>query len=480
MTRQQANKVPDFVSEADMAEREDLRNWQMVTIDGEDAKDLDDAVSLTVDAKGEFDLGVHIADVSNYVQEGSALDREALNRGTSVYLTDRVIPMLPRRLSNGICSLNAHEDRLAMSCIMHLDKSGVVTDYRIVQSVIHVTERMSYTSVKKILADKDEEEISKYEELVPMFQDMERLSAILINKRKERGAIDFDMPESKIILDKDGRPIDIKPYETNVATKLIESFMLVANETVASYMFWQDLPFLYRIHETPDLERIEKLSHIIQGFGLYIKGNHEEIHPKEIQKVLAGIAGRNEEGLVTRLALRSMMQAKYSTECLGHFGLAVKEYTHFTSPIRRYPDLQIHRILKERIRGKLDDKRVEHYRSILDKVAKDTSKLERRAEEAERETDKLKKCQYMEDKIGQLFDGVVSGVTNHGMYVELPNTVEGMIHISKINGDFYYYDEAHMELVGEATGRKYSLGQKVTIKVTNVDIFMKTIDFELA
>lgn len=473
----QAERVPLEISQADMEGREDLRNLVMVTIDGEDAKDLDDAVSLTVTEDG-YDLGVHIADVTNYVQEGSALDREALKRGTSVYLTDRVIPMLPRRLSNGICSLNAGEDRLAMSCLMHMDKEGTVVDYRIVESVIHVNERMSYTAVKKIL-DGDKELNERYSEYVDMFKQMAELSSILIKKRRERGSIDFDMPECKIIVDEKGVPIEIKPYESNEATKLIESFMLAANETVASHMFWQDMPFLYRIHEAPDMDRIQKLALIISNFGLVIKGAKEEIHPKEIQKVLANVAGRDEENLVTRLALRSMMQAKYSTECLGHFGLAVKEYTHFTSPIRRYPDLQIHRILKDQIRGRLNDKKIEHYKSILDKVAFDTSKLERRADEAERETDKLKKCQYMSSRIGNEYEGVISGVTNYGLYVELPDTVEGMVHISKINGDYYYFDEAHLELIGEATGRKYRLGQKVKIKVESVDSFMKTIDFTL-
>lgn len=473
----QAGKVPLEISNADMEGREDLRDVVMVTIDGEDAKDLDDAVSLTVTDDG-YILGVHIADVTNYVQEGSALDREALKRGTSVYLTDRVIPMLPRRLSNGICSLNAGEDRLAMSCIMNTDKAGNVTDYRIVESVIHVNERMSYTAVKKIL-ENNSELCERYSDYVDMFKHMAELSEILIKKRRERGSIDFDMPECKIIVDENGKPTDIKPYETNVATKLIESFMLLANETVASHMFWQELPFLYRIHEAPDADRIQKLASIISSFGLVIKGVKEDIHPKEIQKVLANVAGRDEENLVTRLALRSMMQAKYSTECMGHFGLAVKEYTHFTSPIRRYPDLQIHRILKDQIRGRLNDNRIEHYKSILDKVAFDTSKLERRADEAERETDKLKKCQYMESRIGNQYEGVISGVTNYGLYVELPDTVEGMVHISKIQGDYYYFDEAHLELIGEATGRKYRLGQRVKIKVESVDSFMKTIDFTL-
>lgn len=471
----QAGKVPEVISEADMNGREDLRDVVMVTIDGEDAKDLDDAVSLTVLEDG-YELGVHIADVSNYVQENSALDREALNRGTSVYLVDRVIPMIPRRLSNGICSLNAHEDRLAMSCIMHIDKSGEVGDYRIVESVINVNERMTYTSVQKVL-DGDEAETEKYESLAPMFKDMAKLSEILRAKRKARGAIDFDMPECKIKLDESGTPLEIKPYETNDATRLIESFMLAANETVAAHMYWQEMPFLYRVHEAPDAEKISRLSGIIQGFGLYMKGNMEEIHPKEIQKLLAGIEGMPYENLVMRLALRSMMQAKYSTECLGHFGLACREYCHFTSPIRRYPDLQIHRILKDEIRGRLGEEKIEHYKSILDDIAKKTSKLERRADEAERETDKLKKAEYMSSRIGEIYEGVISGVTNYGIYVELPNTVEGLVHISKINGDFFYYDEKSLSLIGEATGRKYSLGQKLTVQVNSVDIQLKTIDF---
>lgn len=471
----QAGKVPEEISEADMNGREDLRDVVMVTIDGEDAKDLDDAVSLTVLEDG-YELGVHIADVSNYVQENSALDREALNRGTSVYLVDRVIPMIPRRLSNGICSLNAHEDRLAMSCIMHIDKSGEVGDYRIVESVINVNERMTYTSVQKVL-DGDEAETEKYESLAPMFKDMAKLSEILRAKRKARGAIDFDMPECKIKLDESGTPLEIKPYETNDATRLIESFMLVANETVAAHMYWQEMPFLYRVHEAPDAEKISRLSGIIQGFGLYMKGNMEEIHPKEIQKLLAGIEGMPYENLVMRLALRSMMQAKYSTECLGHFGLACREYCHFTSPIRRYPDLQIHRILKDEIRGRLGEEKIEHYKSILDDIAKKTSKLERRADEAERETDKLKKAEYMSSRIGEIYEGVISGVTNYGIYVELPNTVEGLVHISKINGDFFYYDEKSLSLIGEATGRKYSLGQKLAVQVNSVDIQLKTIDF---
>lgn len=475
----QAEKVPMEVSAADREGRMDLRDWQMVTIDGEDAKDLDDAVSLTMEGDN-YVLGVHIADVSNYVQENSALDKEALKRGTSVYLVDRVIPMLPHRLSNGICSLNAGEDRLALSCIMRISKSGEVTDHQIAESVIHVDRRMSYTVVREILEDKTTKYRQEYRELVPMFERMQELSAILRGRRKQRGSIDFDLPEAKIILDVYGRPIEIQPYEANVATKLIEDFMLIANETVAAHIFWQELPFLYRVHEVPDADKIEGLAAMLQNFGYYLKGSKGEIHPKEIQKLLAGLEGRPEENLITRITLRSMKQAKYATECLGHFGLACKEYCHFTSPIRRYPDLQIHRILKDEIHGRLDGKKIAHYEAILDGVAQQCSKLERRADEAERETEKLKKAEYMEDKIGACFEGVISGVTGWGLYVELPNTVEGLVHISKIEGDYYIYDAAHYELVGQGTGKKYSLGETVMVQVDQVDTILKTVDFVLA
>lgn len=474
----QAERVPMEISEADREGRMDLRDWQMVTIDGEDAKDLDDAVSLTMEGD-VYVLGVHIADVSNYVQENSALDKEALIRGTSVYLVDRVIPMLPHRLSNGICSLNAGEDRLAMSCIMHISRSGEVMDHQIVESVIHVDRRMSYTVVREILEEEASEYRREYQELVPMFERMYELSGILRGRRKQRGSIDFDLPEAKIILDNYGKPMEIKPYEANAATKLIEDFMLIANETVAAHIFWQELPFLYRVHEVPDADKIEGLAAMLQNFGYHLKGAKGEIHPKEIQKLLAGLEGRPEEDLLTRLTLRSMKQAKYATECLGHFGLACKEYCHFTSPIRRYPDLQIHRILKDEIRGRLSDKKIAYYEAILDSVAQQCSKLERRADEAERETEKLKKAEYMEDKIGQCFEGVISGVTGWGLYVELPNTVEGLVHISKMEGDYFIYDAAHYELVGQATGKKYCLGETVMVQVDQVDTILMTIDFML-
>jgi len=475
----QAERVAQEVSEADMAGRVDLRQVQMVTIDGEDAKDLDDAVSLTVE-NGLYHLGVHIADVTNYVQEGSALDREALKRGTSVYLVDRVIPMLPHALSNGICSLNEDVDRLALSCLMTINEKGDVIDHKLCESVIHSNRRMTYTSVQKILVDRDEAEIAKYAELVPMFEQMGELAGILRAKRRKRGSIDFDFPETKVILDKEGHPIDIKPYERNKATNLIEEFMLAANETVAEHFFWQETPFVYRTHETPDNDKIQKLVTFIQNFGLQLKAGHrEDIHPKEIQKLLDSIAGTDAEAMLSRLTLRSMKQAKYSTECSGHFGLACKYYCHFTSPIRRYPDLQIHRIIKEEYRDRLNEARIAHYKGILNQVANQSATTERKAEEAERETVKLKKAEFMEDKIGQSFEGVVSGVTSWGIYVELANTVEGLVHYSRIPGDRYYFDEARFELVGDRTGRSFALGQKVQIIVAGVDKMTRTVDFAI-
>ncbi len=477
----QAERVGKPVSEADMAGRRDLRSLQMVTIDGEDAKDLDDAVSLTREGEN-YCLGVHIADVSNYVQENSALDREALNRGTSVYLVDRVIPMLPHTLSNGICSLNQGEDRLALSCLMKVNKKGEVISYEIAETVICVDRRMSYTAVRKILEEGDLELIQEYEELVPMFQDMQELAAILRKKRRQRGSIDFDFPESKIILDQKGNPVSIEPYERNVATDLIEDFMLLANETVAQHFYWMEVPFLYRTHETPDTEKIEKLATFIHNFGYHIKikTSDHEVHPKEIQKLLASIEGTEEEALIARLALRSMKQAKYSVECTGHFGLACACYCHFTSPIRRYPDLQIHRIIKEQLRGRLMEKRIDHYKEILPEVARQTSRLERRADEAERETDKLKKAQYMKHHIGETLEGIISGITAWGIYVELPNTVEGMIHVARLTGDYYYYKEETFEMVGRDTGRCFKLGQRLKVFVDSVDMVSKSVDFLLA
>lgn len=472
----QVERVSNEVSSADMAGRMDLRDVQMVTIDGEDAKDLDDAVSLTRDGEN-YVLGVHIADVTNYVQEHSALDEEAKKRGTSVYLVDRVIPMLPHKLSNGICSLNAKEDRLALSCIMTINPKGEVIDHKIAETVINVDRRMSYTVVNKILSEQDEELCKEYEELVPMFEEMERLAAILRKKRRKRGSIDFDFPETKVILNELGKPVEIRPYERNVATKLIEDFMLVANETVAEDFFWQEKPFVYRTHETPDSEKIKKLSTFINNFGYHIHMGMDEVHPKELQKLLEKVDGTDEEALISRLTLRSMKQAKYTVEPTGHFGLATNYYCHFTSPIRRYPDLQIHRIIKETLRGRMNETRQAHYDKILPEVAKHASDMERRADEAERETIKLKKVEYMSDHIGEEFEGVISGVTEWGFFVELPNTVEGLVRITELTDDDYIFIEDHYELTGQRTGKSYKLGQKVRIQVEATDKIMRTIDF---
>lgn len=468
--------VPDEVSEADRNMRRDLRDELMVTIDGEDTKDIDDAVSCYFDGTN-YHLGVHIADVANYVQENSALDREALKRGTSVYLVDRVIPMLPHKLSNGICSLNPDVDRLALSCLMTIDSKGNVIDHEIVESVIHSKAKMSYTKVNAIIEDHDEEVMAEYATLCDMFFDMKKLADILRKKRNLKGSIDFDLPETKITLDENGVPIRIAPFERYSAEKIIEDFMLAANETVAQHFYFLDMPFVYRTHEKPETEKMRKLSSFISGFGYSLKMKNEEVHPKELQKLLEKVTDTPEEALISRLTLRSMQRAKYSTECLGHFGLAFDYYCHFTSPIRRYPDLQIHRIIKDFIHGRMNEEKIDHYNAILEEVAKQSSIRERVADDAERETDKLKKCQYMQERIGEKYTGTISGVTNWGIYVELDNTCEGLVHISKIPGDYYFYNEREYKLVGEATGKTFCLGHRIDIIVNGVDMVSKTIDF---
>lgn len=475
----QAQRVPDHVLDADRDGRLDLRHLQTVTIDGEDAKDLDDAISLT--KEGDiYHLGVHIADVSNYVQYNSALDREALKRGTSVYLADRVVPMLPERLSNGICSLNQGEDRLALSCLMDINEKGKVVSHQIAETVINVNERMCYTDVKNILEDTDEEAKKRYDALIPMFFMMKELSGILRNSRHHRGSIDFDFPESKIILNAAGKAIDVKPYEANVATKIIEDFMLMANETVAQEYCTEEIPFVYRTHDNPDPEKVESLLTLLHNQGVKIQKAKEEITPKEIQQIIESIEGLPNEAMISRLVLRSMKQAKYTTECSGHFGLAAKYYCHFTSPIRRYPDLQIHRIIKDNLRGRLmREGRTEHYAEILDEVARQSSVCERRADEAERESDKLKKAEYMSYHLGEEFEGIISGVTGWGLYVELPNTVEGLVHVNTLRDDYYIFDQETYELRGEMTKKVYKLGDKVRVRVADADKMLKTVDFEL-
>lgn len=477
---EQAERVPESLTASDMEGRLDLRDVPMVTIDGPDAKDLDDAVSVRRDGDG-YVLGVHIADVSHYVTEGSPLDKEAIKRGTSVYLVDRVIPMLPHALSNGICSLNHDVDRLALSCIMKIDSKGKIKDHKIAETVVRINHRMTYDSVAAIIERDDPEETAKYSDFADNFKLMYELSKKLRANRHKRGAIDFDFPEAKIELDDKGFPVSIHPEERNEATKMIEDFMLAANETVAEDFYWQEIPFLYRTHDAPDSEKIESLSSMLANFNYYLKEKEgQPVHPKEFQKLLENIHGKPEEGLISMLVLRSMKQAKYTVECTGHFGLAARYYCHFTSPIRRYPDLQIHRIIKEKLEGRLSEKRINHYEKILSGIADSCSKNERRADDAERDVDKLKKVQYMTRHIGERFTGTVSGVTSYGIYVELPSTVEGMVSVASMADDYYYFEEKNYRLVGKENGREYHLGDQVDIIVKNADPEFRIIDFVLA
>ena len=468
------------VAEADKKGREDLRDLLTITIDGADAKDLDDAVSLKRLGNGNFELGVHIADVSHYVRENTALDKEAYARGTSVYLVDRVIPMLPHKLSNGICSLNPHVDRIALSCLMEVNGRGEVVSHRILESVINSDYRMTYTAVREILEDGTPALLEQYAEILPMLEDMEELRQILGEKRRKRGSVNFDLPESKIILDENGKPIDIKPYEKSIATNMIEEFMLVCNETIAENSFWQEMPFMYRSHQEPDEDKLEKMEQFLRGFGYYLRKKDGEIHPRELQKVLQKAEETDEERIITRMVLRSMMQARYTAENGGHFGLAAKYYCHFTSPIRRYPDLEIHRMIKKMLHGELDEKASVYYRRKMPDWAKHCSKQERVAEDAERDTDALKKVEFMEDKVGQIYEGIISGVTNWGIYVELPNTIEGMVALSQMDDDYYEFDEKKMLVFGKRTKKSYRLGDKVVVSVAKVDRMMGTIDFAFA
>ena len=474
---QEVAQIPDHVLPEEMTGRRDLRDLLTVTIDGEDAKDLDDAVTLSM--KGaHYILGVHIADVSHYVKEGSPLDTEALNRGTSVYLVNQVVPMLPHALSNGICSLNEGENRLAQSCIMELDEQGRIVDHEICESLIRVDHRMSYTQVSRIL-EGDEVLSEKYADSVTMFRQMKALSDLIRARRFDRGGIDFDFPESKILLDENDFPTEIGPYDRNPATKIIEDFMLMANETVAEDYFWQELPFLYRTHETPDEDRIRRLVMMIRNFGYHMNVKSDGVHPKEFQKLLGKIDGTPEMAMISRLVLRSMKQARYTTENYGHFGLAAGCYCHFTSPIRRYPDLMIHRIIEENLHGQLDDDRQSHYHKILPEIAGSTSSHERRADEAEREVVKKKKAQYMSRRIGQFYEGVVSGVTSRGLYVELANTCEGLVRLEDLGSDYYLFDENALTLTGEDTGRVFRLGDRLMIRVYDVDFQSSTVLFHI-
>ncbi|OZM56026.1 ribonuclease R [Lottiidibacillus patelloidae] len=477
---EQANNVPDEVPEEAMKGRRDLRDETIVTIDGADAKDLDDAISISRLENGNYKLGVHIADVTHYVEEGSPIDIEAFERGTSVYLVDRVIPMIPHRLSNGICSLNPKVNRLTLSCEMEIDSSGTVVNHDIFASVIKTTERMTYSDVRAILVDKDEALIERYEPLVPMFQLMEELAEVLRNKRMNRGAIDFDFTEAKVMVDDDSNPIDIVLRERSVAERLIEEFMLAANETVAEHFHWLKVPFLYRIHEDPKEEKLQRFLEFITNFGYVIKGKGNEIHPRSLQQMLEEVRGEPEEAVISKVMLRSMQQAKYDPESLGHFGLATEFYTHFTSPIRRYPDLIVHRLIRTYLfEGKMSEETQSYWKAKLPDITRHTSLMERRAVDAERETDDLKKAQFMEDKVGEEFDGIISSVTNFGMFIELPNTIEGLVHVTELTDDYYRYDERSYAMIGERTGHVFRIGDEISVRVTNVNVEERAIDFEV-
>ncbi len=477
-----ATKVPDEITEEDLVGRRDLRGETIVTIDGADAKDLDDAVTVTKNDDGTYKLGVHIADVSYYVTEGSIIDQEAYERATSVYLTDRVIPMIPHRLSNGICSLNPQVDRLTLSCEMTIDSSGQVIKHEIFQSVIKTTERMTYSDVYKLLEKRDEhpELVERYEPLIPMFELMAELAQILRNKRMNRGAIDFDFKESKVLVNEDGWPTDIVLRERTVAERLIEEFMLAANETVAEHFHWMELPFLYRIHEDPKPEKLQRFFEFVTNFGLVIKGTGNSVHPKAMQEIIKSIEGLPEEPVISTMLLRSLQQARYYPESIGHFGLSADYYTHFTSPIRRYPDLIVHRLIRTYlINGDTSKETVVHWNAIMEEIADHTSERERRAVDAERDTDALKKAQFMSDKIGEEFIGMVSSITNFGIFVELPNTVEGLVHISNMTDDYYRFEDRMMMMVGERTGRQFRIGDEVKVRVANVVIEESSVDFEI-
>ena len=476
---EEAQKVAVPISQEEIDRRLDIRDLNIFTIDGEDAKDLDDAISIERLSNGNFKLGVHIADVTHYVHEKSKLDKEALKRATSVYLVDTVIPMLPKTLSNGVCSLNPHEDKLTLSVFMEIDRKGNVKQYDIKETIINSKARMTYTEVSDILEHDDEELKAKYSHVAEDFKTAEVLAKILMERRNRRGAIDFDFPEAKIILTPEGKVSDIKEYERRISNRIIEEFMLITNETVAEHYFWLNIPFVYRIHETPSPEKMQELGKFVSTFGYTIKGDLEEVHPKALQSIISAIKGKKEEEAISTIMLRSLKQARYSPECSGHFGLAAQYYSHFTSPIRRYPDLQIHRIMKEHLNNKINKKRQEQLVNIVDYASTQSSERERAADLAERDVKDYYKAVYMEDKVGEEFDGVVSSVTSFGMFIELPNTVEGLSRLANMGDDYYIYDEMTYTIIGERTRKTYRIGDPVRIKVANVNVDLREIDFKI-
>lgn len=464
----------------DLTGRRDLRKETIFTIDGADSKDFDDAVSLKILDNGNYLLGVHIADVAHYVEEDGPLDKEALKRGTSVYLIDQVIPMLPKALSNNICSLNPGEDRLTLSVDMEITPDGELAGHEIYESVIHSKARLVYDDISDMLENDDEEMLRKYSSIKEDLYAMGRLAAVLREKRSQRGSLDFDLDEAHIRLNDKGIPVSVDIAERRTANKLIEEFMLLANETVAEHFFWLEVPFIYRIHEKPAFEKVEQLKIFLQSMGMTLRGSADSVHPRELSSILKSVEGKPSEGVVNTVTLRSMQKAFYGTSCEGHFGLALKYYCHFTSPIRRYPDLMIHRIIKSVLQDGIDVKKMSHFRGAAEEAAEQSSAAERKAIEVEREVEKLKKAEYMSYHIGEVYDGIISGTTSFGIYVQLENTVEGMIRIEDLWDDYYDYVPEKYALVGEHTGRMYKLGDSIRIVVDNVDIDRHEIDFQLA
>lgn len=477
---EEARKYGTQIKQEEIDNRIDLRDEIIFTIDGEDAKDLDDAVRVEKLDNGHYKLDVHIADVSHYVKPDSLLDREALIRGTSIYMLGRVIPMLPRELSNGICSLNAGEDRFTLSCSMEINQKGEVISSEIYKAVINVTERMTYTDVQKILDNSDNEIVQRYEKYIKYFKLMEELALILKNKRLEKGYLNLDIPESKIELDIDGRVTNIKKYETSFANEIIEQFMLTANETIAEKFYWLDAPFIYRIHEIPDYEKVQELNKFLFNFGLKIKASNDNIYPKEFAKILEEVKGKEEEKIVSNLVLRTLKVAKYEAENKGHFGIASKFYCHFTSPIRRYPDLFIHRIISKYLEDNyvVDDKFIEKYKEQAKERAKQSSEREKIATIVERESEDIKKAEYMESRIGEEYEGIISSVTSFGVFVELENTVEGLIRFEDLGDEYFIYDEERKRLIGEKTNKIFKIGDKIKIKVKDASKLLRTVDFE--
>lgn len=478
---EEAKKFGDKIDEKDIPNRVDCREHVIFTIDGEDAKDLDDAVRVIKLKNGNYRLDVHIADVSHYVREGSLLDKEAQIRGTSIYMLSRVIPMLPRELSNGICSLNAGEDRFTLSCSMEIDSKGKTISAEVYKAIINVRERMNYHDVQKILDKSDEQVLKKYEKYINDFELMAELATILKNRRLEQGYLNLDIPESKIELDRDGRAINVGKYETSFSNEIIEQFMLSANEAIAEKFYWLEAPFIYRVHEEPDIEKVKDLNKFLFNFGLKIKTTNDKVYPTEVSKILEEIKGKEEEKVVSTLILRTLKVARYEAENKGHFGIASKYYCHFTSPIRRYPDLFIHRIISKYLEENyvVDDKFIEEYQEKAEQRANLSSEREKVATKVERDSEDLKKAEYMENKIGEEYEGIVSSVTQFGIFVELENTVEGLIRFENLGDEYFIYDEERKRLIGEKTNKTYKIGDKVKIRVISANKMLRQIDFEI-